>query len=414
MKRETYLRHAGYVLVLAVLVAFGAPAAVTFGGDQSPVPSPMVGAPLPQGNPDVGYQVTPLTQAPQSDGVAAEEGSTKPLPPGPIGGSGDFRGAAIVAKPLPAMPVVGVLDSTHEDDFYSWNLSAGQTAYVSLNGEAGTDFDIYLFQSDGSLIGKSVKTTYPDGFALTVNSGSGTFFIGVHRYSGDGEYEMIYGVDTDSHRPGTRLLLPGAPVYGMLDGQTDWWDYFNVYMFSGQTLSATLSNPVGADFDLALVSGSGDVLADTSSQAGTTKQLSYKAIASGTHYLVAVAGSGDSGSGWYNLSYSRALKTGRFRPVLSTSRSKLRVGRTVKYWGTVYPNCFARYRMVQVQKRKDGRWVHARWVKLDGNGRFPAVRASYTRRTTQYIRLYMPAYVDKVRGINYKHAYSAARRVRWY
>ena len=417
MKRRLFRLGFPSVLVAAVLLAAILPAAVGY-SDESSDAAPSVRAPSSLSTAVGSDEVTPLMRERLSEGAAPEEdsASAKPLPSMPNGDSGDSLHATFFApsEPLPAMPVAGTLDSANEDDFYSWNLAAGQTAYVSLTGAAGTDFDIYLFRSDGSLIGKSDKTTYPDGFALTVLSGSGTYYIGVHRYSGDGEYELIYGVDTDSHRPGTRLLLPGAPVYGMLDGQTDWVDYFNVYVFAGQTFSATLDTPVGGDFDLVLVDSGGGVLASTSSQSGTTKHLSYKAPTSKTYYLAALAGSTTSGSGWYNLSYSRALKAGRFRPVLYTSRSKLRVGRTMKYWGTVYPNCFARYRMVQVQKRKNGRWVHARWVKLDSNGRFPAVRASYSRRTTQYIRLYMPAYVDKVRGINYKHAYSAARRVRWY
>jgi hypothetical protein len=402
MKREVARLYVGpvLVLVLAALLAVGLSVASAYGGESTvPEAAGFVSSSALSKGAVVGEDPTFAKELP-ADGLAI--------------GSESSQHAALAYEPLPSMPVTGALDSTHADDYYRWNLAKGQTAYVSMTGDAGTDFDLWLYGPDGLFIGSSEETTYPDGFALTVwGGGAGTYYIRVHRYSGDGAYALMYGVDTDSHLPGTRLPLPGAPVYDMLDCETDWSDCFNVYAFAGQTLSCTLNNPPGADFDLYLYDGSGNRLVDTYYQTGTTNYLSYKAPTSGTYYLVARVWSSTSGSGWYSLSYSRALKTGTFGPVLSINKSRLRVGRTLKYWGTVYPTSFSRNRMVLVQKRKDGRWVQSRWIKLDNYGKFPAMKASYTRRTTQYIRLYMPAYVDTVRGVNYKAGYSQTRKVLW-
>jgi len=400
MKREAFRLCAGLVLVLAMLLAIGLPAMAAYGGEKR-----------------ADVRVLMPTSMPRI-AVAGDGGSGKQFPADSLTNDSESGPHATFFAPyelLPAMPVTGALDAGHPDDYYSWKLAAGQTAYVSVTGDEGTDFDLGLYgPPDESLLGSSIATTYPDGLAINVGSGgAGTYYIRVNRYSGDGEYSLIYGVDTDSRLPGTRLTLPGSPVYSMLDGRTDWFDCFNVYAFAGQTLTCTLDYPPGTDFDLVLLNGSGSIVADTFSQGGYTNILSYRAPTSGTYYPVAWAGLG-TGSGWYNLSYSRALKTGTFRPVLYVSTTRLRAGSTLRYWGTVYPNTFARNRMVCVQKRKDGRWVQSRWIKLDSNGRFPKMSASYTRPTTQTIRLYMPAYVDTVRGVNYKAGYSTARTVRWY
>ncbi len=401
MKRMASRLGAGLVLVLAALLLVGLSTAGAYGAK-----SPAVGA------------STPRLPSALSKGAGAgvdRAPARYPSALGPVDSSPNLDVGIFPGEPLPAMPVTGTLDTVNPDNYFSWYLPARQTAYFYLTGDDGTDFDLYLYgPSGGSPLASSTSTSYPEVIAYTVPSNSaGTYSIRVNRYSGDGTYALSYGADTDSNVPGTRLLLPAPPVYGMLDAQTDFFDCFNVYAFAGQTLSTTLNSAPGTDFDLELFDSGLHLLANTYAQTGTTNHLSYTAPTTGTYYLRVRTWLEATDSGWYELSYSRALMKGTFDPVLHVSSSTLGLGKTVYYWGTVYPTTFSRNQMVAVQRRVGTSWVTTRWIKLNSAGAFPKVSASYTKPSSQTIRLYMPAYVDTVRGVNYRAGYSTWHTVRW-
>lgn len=325
--------------------------------------------------------------------------------------------------PLPALPVMGALGPDDPSDVYSWDLTAGQTVTFLLDGAGGTDFDLYLYAPDRSVVATSLSDNfYPEAvFYRVPDDAAGTYSIEVYRYSGVGQYTLKYAADNDSELPGTAMLFPSQPISGQLDWDTDALDVFNVYLWAGQTFSATLNGAPGTDFDLFLFPpgtvqfwrGDATILADTFTSPNYPDPISYTATTSGTYYLVARAWS-DEGSGWYNLSYSRPLREGTFRPSLTVSASKARVGRRLSFWGSVAPKEFSHNGKVLVQKRVKGRWVQSRWLELDKDGKFPRQYASYGRPTTQTIRLFAPEYVDPVAGVIYHAAYSKSRTMRWY
>jgi hypothetical protein len=325
------------------------------------------------------------------------------------------------AYPLPALPVTGTLDISHQSDFYYLDLAAGQCITLYLEGDPGTDFDLGLLDSDTTLVAASVATDYPELIAYKIpTSGAGTHYVWVNWYSGAGEYSLKYGIDNDSQLPGTTLRFPATPVGGMLDSDTDLFDSYSVYLYAGQTFTAVLDGAAGSDFDLELYPpGTTSHLAvwpvaDTWASAAYPDTLTYVAPTTGTYYLVARTWL-DTGTGWYRFTYSRPIIGGRFTPKLYVNSARLRRGQTLRYWGTVYPTAYSRYRMVQVQKVVAGRWREARWVKLSSAGKFPApIAATYSYATRQTMRLYMPAYVDSVRGISYSAGYSAPRTINWY
>lgn len=325
------------------------------------------------------------------------------------------------AYPLPALPVTGTLDAGHLSDFYYLYLAAGQSVTLYLEGDPGTDFDLGLLDTDENLVAASIATDYPELILYKVPAGkTGVHFVWVNRYTGDGSYELKYGVDTDSEVPGAILRFPPSTVGGMLDSDTDLFDAHSVYLFAGQTLTAVLDGAGGSDFDLALYppgttsQRSTQWVADTFASTDYPDTLTYVAPTTGTYYLVARTWL-DTGSGWYRFSWSRAWYTGTFRPTLSVSATRLRRGQRMTYRGAVLPASMSRKRPVTMQVYSGGRWRNAFSLPVDSAGRY-AGRAPvvYWGPYTLTIRAYMPAYKDYVRGISYRAGYSAPRTVRWY
>jgi hypothetical protein len=398
MKRRASRLVAGMVLLAVAVIAIGSSGAIAFGS----VPARMAqisGPVSPWAVTKGGDQAVAKTTPPSISGDTLHLQTTVAQP------------QDLTAHPLPAMPVTDTLNPGDEDRVYAWNLAAGQTAYMSMTGDPGTDFDLYLYDPGSSLVTSSTLTDYPEFIAYPVPE-TGTYYLRVHEYSGTGSFSVRYGIDTDGWYPGRTLQFPPTPFYGTLDNATKMYSMFNIYSFAGQNLQFTCVNCPGADFDMYLFDTNGNLVDDTSAQNGDTDYLSYPAPATGTYHLL-VRTYRNTGSGWYNLSYARDLAQGTFNPVLSVSKTKLRRGATAWISGRVNPAAFAGGGTVVVQKLSGGHWIQSRTCTLNSGGVMPRFPVSYTSPTTQSVRLYMPPYSDAVRGVSYAGGYSAAVKIRW-
>ncbi|WP_056465731.1 S8 family serine peptidase [Bacillus sp. FJAT-25509] len=87
-----------------------------------------------------------------------------------------------------------------KDDVYALSLKEGQGITFSLNGEAGTDFDLYVYnESTTSVNNKNGMVAYSEN----VNSSNekinfiaprtGIYFLNVHDYKGTGNYKLYTG-----------------------------------------------------------------------------------------------------------------------------------------------------------------------------------------------------------------------------
>ncbi|TWD90239.1 subtilisin family serine protease [Neobacillus bataviensis] len=106
---------------------------------------------------------------------------------------------------IPGVPIQGIaqdsLDSVYDtDDVYSIYLHAGDTLTASLNGDAGTDFDLYLFSPDSQTVSTSegiVSYSENEGTSTEqieyVVPQEGTYYLDVFSFNGSGNYTLKTG-----------------------------------------------------------------------------------------------------------------------------------------------------------------------------------------------------------------------------
>ncbi|NOU82897.1 S8 family serine peptidase [Paenibacillus sp. LMG 31459] len=116
---------------------------------------------------------------------------------------------ALTDDDIPGTPYAGSsitnrLDEAADvNDVYSIELHAGENISLALTGDAGTDFDLYLYSpeaatvqlNDNILAYSENKGTSSEAIDFTVNE-SGTYYLDVYAYKGSGSYTL--GVATDN------------------------------------------------------------------------------------------------------------------------------------------------------------------------------------------------------------------------
>jgi C1A family cysteine protease len=102
---------------------------------------------------------------------------------------------------------------TDMNDVYWFNVLAKQGIQASITGDAGTDFDLYLFPPTktsltlglSGYVAGSFHTTYPDSFTYWAPS-AGSYYLDVYQFSGSGAYTLTYSVlGPDTHAPSTTV-----------------------------------------------------------------------------------------------------------------------------------------------------------------------------------------------------------------
>ena len=118
---------------------------------------------------------------------AAIGGTTPPDPPGTIAEVEPNNSRA--ASQLIATDnttVNGTMGSSSDNDYYRLTLPAGATLVATLTPNASSDYDLYVYNSNGALIGRSERGTGLVDTVTVTNTGSSAFarYVRVVRWSG--------------------------------------------------------------------------------------------------------------------------------------------------------------------------------------------------------------------------------------
>jgi serine protease len=118
---------------------------------------------------------------------AAIGGTTPPDPPGTIAEvePNNSRAAAQLIS-TDNTTVNGTMGSSSDNDYYRLTLPAGATLVATLTPNASSDYDLYVYNSNGTLIGSSEQGTGAVDTVTVMNTGTSAFvrYVRVIRWSG--------------------------------------------------------------------------------------------------------------------------------------------------------------------------------------------------------------------------------------
>ncbi|HYJ40337.1 MAG TPA: S8 family peptidase [Steroidobacteraceae bacterium] len=118
---------------------------------------------------------------------AAIGGTTPPDPPGTIAEvePNNSRAASQLIS-TDNTTVNGIIGSSSDNDYYRLTLPAGGTLVATLTPNATSDYDLYVYNSNGALIGSSELGTGAVDTVTVTNTGSSAFvrYVRVIRFSG--------------------------------------------------------------------------------------------------------------------------------------------------------------------------------------------------------------------------------------
>ena len=122
-----------------------------------------------------------------SAAVDAAIGGTTPPPPGTIAEvePNDSRTASQLIS-VDNTTVNGTIGTTSDNDYYRLTLPAGGTLVATLTPNPTSDYDLYVYNSNGTLIGSSELGTGAVDTVTVTNTGSSAFvrYVRVVRFSG--------------------------------------------------------------------------------------------------------------------------------------------------------------------------------------------------------------------------------------
>ncbi|MHA1309285.1 MAG: clostripain-related cysteine peptidase [Candidatus Helarchaeota archaeon] len=104
-------------------------------------------------------------------------------------------------------------------------LLAGQVLILSLTGDAGTDFDIYILDSSFTSVDSSTSSYYPERTAYRAET-SGVHYIILSAYSGSGSFSMEVSVSAGYFFDWTTIILIIVIVIIVIAGIYIYWRYF--------------------------------------------------------------------------------------------------------------------------------------------------------------------------------------------
>ncbi len=196
-----------------------------------------------------------------------------------------------------------------QDDYYKIHLNAGQILYAFLKVpvQVSTDFDLYIYDSGGDQLGVS-EAAYGNEQLSVYAPDTGFYYVNVWSYDGIGTYTLYVEIqtgpasDTNDDIGTAVATFDGGYITGTLNayGDVDTDDYYSIPLTAGQTLTATMTGPTDADFDLYLYNNNEAEVAN-SREFTSYEVIVYTAPISGTYYVNPYA---YSGFGTYYLQIS--------------------------------------------------------------------------------------------------------------
>lgn len=124
-----------------------------------------------------------------SAAVDAATGVTPPPPPPPPAGTAEVEpnNSRTAAQTVTANPATinGTVASTTDTDYYKIAMATGTTLSATLTPNASSDYDLYLYNSAGSLLASSLNGTGVADVITRANTGAATtWYLRVRYYAG--------------------------------------------------------------------------------------------------------------------------------------------------------------------------------------------------------------------------------------
>ncbi|NIF05558.1 S8 family serine peptidase [Chryseobacterium sp. Tr-659] len=103
--------------------------------------------------------------------------------------------------------ITAAISSATDRDFYKFTIGAGKLT-AKLNGPVGVDYDLYIYNASGALLGKSEDTSANEAIALN-NRAAGTYYARVIGYNGANS-TTCYSLNISATAPITAGTSAGA------------------------------------------------------------------------------------------------------------------------------------------------------------------------------------------------------------
>ena len=253
------------------------------------------------------------------------------------GTGGDAGDSISTAAWLPASNATyygNLTASSDNNDYYGVNMSTDTGIAVGLTSPSGYDFDLLLYDSNGSTIDSSYSTSSYDSVSSNgTGVGGTTVYINVDRWTGSGQYTLQIWIFTvtpplaqndantggdagDTYSTPTALNGTNATYYGYVDKSTDEFDYYSIPVPSYHRINASVSwNTSSATLHLHLYDSTGaylpggqgfnntspnTVTSGNSSVGGTTVTLMVRAWIGDDDYTLTLEFDNISSSPVYN------------------------------------------------------------------------------------------------------------------
>ena len=152
----------------------------------------------------------------------------------------------------------GFLDSASTKKI-SIPFAAQQTYLVSLESPVGADFDLYVYNSNDSAVGRSMKTSQLDGVIFSTQEAD-TYRIEIRPVSGMGEYKMS--------------IVTLSLEQGYLN-EGDCWQYRLDLKFGDRCY--LLLKPAGCNLDLFVYDRYNYLIAKSESPSSQAEELEFRA-----------------------------------------------------------------------------------------------------------------------------------------
>jgi serine protease len=118
--------------------------------------------------------------------VDAASGGTTPPPPGSAEVEPNNSRSAAQLVSTDNTTINGTMSSSSDTDYFRVNLPAGATLVSTLTPNASSDYDLFVYNSNGTLIGRSERGTGLVDTVTVTNTGSSTLarYVRVVYWSG--------------------------------------------------------------------------------------------------------------------------------------------------------------------------------------------------------------------------------------
>jgi hypothetical protein len=159
--------------------------------------------------------------------------------------------------------VSGILDhSSDEFDYYNISLEADIDYIASLDGPDDADFDIGIYDKNGSQVAGTTDDWDSDENIIYLPAEAGYYFVRIWAYDGNGSYTMNVNVPKTTSENSYSLIdamdngYINIEITGVYDGSEESFDLKNGRnVFYGQCNIITIESLVANDLDIIIPAG---------------------------------------------------------------------------------------------------------------------------------------------------------------